>query len=303
MIAPETDRMVEKTVQLLCRDLLMAPTYTFSWSGIAVIMSIQIIIVMVILVKEHKNPINVSLTIADAMYVVYMLIMFASDLQYKGRFYFYTNMWNSSIQCYVAMVAFFLSFQQSLVSLLLSSCQVCVLIAFPFEKKLHFRLVHAMSVTWLVVVMELGIVTSLININGYIVSASNQFCQDLKLSENVAMPISASLLVLFGFLILCYCASVGGLVILVNKSNRSVSTSMGKATTRRANRMKKMVVRYGVALMVNIMSLSVTLATSTLSIYGIVIGDNTLLILTITVMSLSKLCNPWIFTFQQCISK
>ncbi len=75
----------------------------------------------------------VTLHLSDSLIVIYLFIIWASDLKYEGTFIVYETLWRSSIPCFVAfgyILWFFVVTQLQLILLTLSRY---IIVAFPFH--------------------------------------------------------------------------------------------------------------------------------------------------------------------------
>ena len=232
------------------------------------------------------------------MFGFYLAILAVSDFYYRNRFSFYMKLWPSDSPCYIAMSAFFISFQQSVFSLLLISCHACVLIAFPFKRQVHKYFMHALPVVWAVVIVELVVAIYLQNINEINIVSSHIFCQSPVLAPGIIVPFVVSFCLVYVSMILAFCACLISGNILIRCQDKTQTKSKAKEILRR-----KLIRKSISALVINFLSLSSVVVIECLMMTGVHIDDGLLITLTMSIMTLSKLCNPWIYTLHNWIQQ
>ena len=277
-----------------CQDLLFHPTLRYISSVTAGAILLQNGLSIYVLLSNKKNFLILNLSVSDAMFGFYLAIVAGSDFYYRDRFLFYVKLWPSGVPCYIAMLIFFLSFQQSVFSLILISCHTCLLIVFPFKKHEHHKyFVRTLLGIWIVVVVELIIVIYLQNIKLIGVVSSHLFCQSPILATDVIVPFVTSSCLVYMLLILALCTCFLGENIVIRRQENSFTKSQSKEKLK-CRMMKKSIT----AVVINFVSLSSVVVVECMMMTGLHIDEMPLIVLTLSVMSLSKICNPWIFSLK-----
>jgi hypothetical protein len=285
-----------------CHELLLAPPFTYAIAALAALQLAPNVLSIVLQIIEHKNLLLLNLALVDALFAVHLFILAASDLLYRHRFSFYVYTWPESVPCFFSMLAFVLSFQQSLLSLLLVMCHTCTIIGSPFEKSLHRRIVHVgLGVMWLIPVTGLALLALGASEWGVRVSARNQLCQTPSLHPlSLDRALKVTLLAVYSVSLIALIAVAACIVFLVRRSIRHMGgTVHGKRTDVKVRVARKCVT----VTAVNVCALTSVLVTEGMVHAGWHVEMKTCLLLSITIMSLNKLCNPWFYSLTTLQSK
>jgi Leucine-rich repeat (LRR) protein len=274
-----------------CYDLLLHPYLTYTVCGVGTVHLVSNAIAVLVHLIDHKNVLLLTLPLSDALFACHLLIIAASDMFYRNVFSFYAYTWTESVPCYISMLAFFLSFQQGLFTILLVMVHTYTLIGFPFRHSLHRRIIYVGAVVWLLAVLQLAVVVFVVSIWDTQLVAYNHLCQLPSLPAFMDYPLNISLCVVYGLCVLAVCAIVCGIVRLVKQSMKQVSAHSAR-TNVKVKVMKKSVV----VVIVNAIGFVSVLITEGLVRSGVKVEPRILLLLTITVMSINKLCNPWLYS-------
>ena len=213
---------------------------------------------------KRTNVLIINLSISDALFGFYLTALAISDFHYRNRFSFYEKLWPTSIQCYIDAPAFFVSFQQSIFSLILISCHACILIAFPFKKQMHKYFARAVAGIWIVVTVELASVIYLQSTNTITIESSSLYCQSPVLSSNIIIPTVALSCLLCILLILTFCACFLCAVILIKHGDKALKTASQPKQTLK----QKMIRKFTSTLVINCLSLSSVIIVECLMMSG-----------------------------------
>ena len=277
-----------------CQDLFFHPALSYITSVIAGAILLKTGLSIYVHLGGKTNFLIVNLIVSDAMFGFYLAILVVSDFYYRNRFSFYVKLWPSGEACYFAMFVFFVSFQQSIFSLILISCHTCVLIVFPFKKQEYYNyFVRTLVGIWIVVAVELAIAIYLQNTNAVSIVSCHLFCQSPILSADIIVPFVASYCLVYMLLILAFCTCFVGGNILIRRYGNIVTKSQAKEKL-----MRKMIKISISTLVINFVSLSSVAVVECMMMTRIDIEDMPLIVSTLSVMSLSKICNPWIFSLK-----
>ena len=195
----------QRTPSASCKDIFLHPALTYIISVIAFIILSSNASSVYILLKNKKNSLIINLCVSDALFAFYLAILAVSDFYYRDRFSFYVKLWPSDVPCYIAMLTFFVSFQQCIFCLILMSGQACMLIAFPFKKEAEKYFTWGIFVSWIVLAVQLLVVISLQNTNEITIVSSHSFCQSPILSPNIMLPFIVSACLIYVSLMLFFC--------------------------------------------------------------------------------------------------
>ena len=296
MIPSHVTCVLEKrnTRSASCKDLFLHPVLTYIVSVIAFIILSSNASSLYFLLKDKKKSLIRSLSLSDALFGWYLILLAGSDFYYRDRFSFYVKLWPSSVPCYIAMLAFFVSFQQSVVCLTLMSGQACILIAFPFKKKAHQSFTWGIFVSWIAVAIQILVVICLQYTNKITIVSSHPFCQSPRLSSSIMIPFIISACLIYVPLMLSFCACFFWAIHLINRRDKTLTT---RSKSKEALRYKMIRKTVSVSV-INLFSLSSVVIVECLMMTGIHIDDVLLSSTTLSIMSLSKLCNPLIYTLK-----
>ena len=280
------------------RNLFMHPALSYVVSAESFIMLVMNMFSGCILLNDRRNFLILNLCVSDALFGFYLAILAGSDFYYSHYFSFYVRLWPSSIPCYTAMLAFFVSFQQSLISLGLISFHACMLIAFPFNKKAYKYLTRSLLGTWILVIVQLLVGICLQQIGEITIVLSHNFCQSPDLTPSITLPFVLSFCFTYSLLILVFCVYFIWAIILIKCREEMLTT----ANQKRQNFKQKMIKKSLYVLVINFLSLSSVVVAECLMLAGFQIDNVTLISITLSIMSLSKMCNPWLYTLHKWVS-
>jgi Leucine-rich repeat (LRR) protein len=279
-----------------CSDLLLRPLFTYLVATLGGLLILANVISIACHANRRKSLMLLSLAISDALFGCHLLTLSISDWHYRDRFSFYFNSWPSSIPCCVSVMTFLLSFQQALFSLVLMFSHTCLLVALPFRKQLHQRVMRLVGVIWALAALQVLVGASLVQEKKLLIEASDQLCQYPFLGSSYYVSVPA--LILYGFCILALCAISTGIVVHTKKSLIGMAAHSSRTNTR--VRMMKMTT---LLTSLNLCSLLPVLITGALVTVNQEVGMISRLVLTISMMSLSKLTNPFVYSFRQIQEK
>ena len=249
---------------------------------------------MYVLLKDKKNSLIINLSVSDALFGLYLAILAVSDFYYRDRFSFYVKLWPSDVPCYIAMLAFFASFQQSIFCLILISGQACMLIAFPFKKQASKYFTWGIHASWIVLAIQLVVAICLQHTNEITIVSSHSFCQSPILSSNIMLPFIVLACLVYVSFMLVFCACFSWAIHLISLTDKTLTTvSKSKKALKRKMIKKSMYVS-----VINILSLSSVVIVEYLMMTEIHIDDIVLSSVTLTIMRLNKMCNPWIYALK-----
>ena len=289
-----TCTMEQKNPSASCNDLFLHPALTYTVLVIAFIILSSNISAAYILLTSTKNSLIINLSVSDAQFGWYLGILAASDFYYRDRFSSYVKLWPSDVPCYIAMLAFFVSFQQSVFCLILISGHACILIVFPFKKQSYKYFIWGIFLSWMVVAIQLLVVICLQYTNGITIVSSHPFCQSPVLSSSIMIPFISSSCLIYVSLMLCFCACFFWAIHLINRRDKILKT-----TSKSKKNLKRMMIRKSISVsVINLLSLSSVVIVECLMMAGVHIDDVLLSSVTLAIMSLSKLCNPWIYALK-----
>ena len=155
------------------------------------------------------------------------------------------------------------------------------------------------AVIWLLAVIEVGLVTIVVTTVNTRVPSSDQFCQSPTTNDPVSFQLLIALQIIYGICMFVFAAATSILVIIIKNSLR-----LNSAIQSKSSHFKKRVVKRSVGVAtVNITSLLSVLVTEGLRMSGFVIQHEILVTVTITLMAISKLSNPWIHSLHLVIRK
>ena len=281
------------------RNLFMHPALSYIVLAESFIMLVVNMLSGIMLLNDRRNFLILNLCVSDALFGCYLAILAGSDFYYSHYFSFYVRMWPSSIPCYSAMLTFFVSFQQALISLVLISFHACILIAFPFNKKAYKYLTRALLGTWILVIVQLLVVIYLQQIDEITIVSSNHFCQSPDLAPSITLPFVISFCFIYTFLILGFCVCFIWAIILIKRREEMLTT----ANQKRQNFKRKMIKKSLYVLLINFLSLLSVVVAECLIMAGFEIDDAVLISITLSIMSLSKICNSWLYTLHKWVSQ
>ena len=285
-----------------CQDLFLHAALSYIVSATACIILFSNGLSVYVLLQKYKrtNVLIINLSMSDALCGIYLTALASSDFYYRNRFSFYEKLWPTSIQCYIAMFAFFVSFQQSILSLILISCHACILIASPFKKEIiHKYFVRAVLGSWIVVIVELVSVLYLQNTNRITIESSHLYCQSPVLASNIIIPTVALSCLVSVLLIFTFCACFLCAIVLIKHGDKALNTACRPKQTLK----QKMIRKFISALIINFLSLSSVVTVECLMMSGLQIEDLPLITLTLSIMSLNKICNPWIYILHNWVQQ
>jgi hypothetical protein len=196
------------------------------------------------------------------------------------------------------MLAFFLSFQQSLFTLVFMACHTSLLIGFPFKKTLHQKIMRGIGGIWLIAGVQVSLVATLVTTLNMPVASSDQFCQSPSTLDSPLSPFLLTLAIIYGICMLVFVVATCTIVILIQRSLRTNSAMQAKS------HFKLRVMRNSVIVaVINIISLGTALVVDGLRGSGLEIDNKVLVSLSITLMALGKVSNPWVHSLRLMISK
>ena len=187
----------------------------------------------------------------------------------------------------------FLSFQQGLFTYVVIICHTTTLLIAPFNKLAQRREMRAGLLALLVAALEtLGIILPIFALDMQ-VTASHQLCQSATLTPGGQSPAIVLFLVVYGLCLFVACALTCGIVVFLRRSNKH-GPSYRTKTYFKLQVLKKSCI----VMVVIVVSLATVLVVEGLQRIDYEISTRTLLALTISVTSLNKACNPWIYSFR-----
>jgi hypothetical protein len=272
-----------------CGDLLIHGAFTYTAMVVGALQLLSSLAPIVLHFVEHKGILHINLALSDALFGCYLIILTFSDLYYRNRFYFYANSWPVSPPCYTAMLAFFLSFQQALFTLLLRSTHTSLLVAFPFKKQLHQRVMNFGGVIWFIAALQVAVVFLLVSFLGLRASAHNPLCQLPRTPPSASYPLLVAFLLFYGACLVTLAGLTGVVVVLIKRS-----LQMKAAVKTRSDVKRRVMIKSLEVAVINMLSLGTVLITEGLLKAGFELDHKVHLTLTVTLMSISKLCNPWL---------
>ena len=297
MMPPHTACVLEQSVsQTPCKDLFIHPTLAYILSVFTLAILVNNAFSIYISLTEKKNFLMLNLSLSDALFGFYLTVLVISDFHYRNRFSFYAKLWPLGASCHIAMLAFFVSFQQSLFSLIIISCRACILIAFPFKKHMFKHFNKALFGIWTVEMIQLIVVISL-HYSGITIKSSHHFCQAPVVAPNIILPFVIPFGFCHVFFIFTFCVFLFLAIVLIKHKDKTLVTSSKQAYKR------KMIRKSILASVVKFLSLSSVVIVECLLMAGFQIDEVCLTIVTITLMLLSKIGNPWIYTLQNWVYK
>ena len=275
-----------------CQNLLIQSHLIYAVSGVGIAQLFSNVVSMVVQLNDSKNFLLLSMAIADALFGGYLLTLSISDRHYRGRFCFFFYRWPGSSPCYFSMLSFFLSFQQVLFTLLILSCHTCMLVAFPFKKELHHRIMRVGFMIWPLAALQISATVFTVSFRGIDFIGRNQLCQSPAFPDSVEYAVTMSLFLVYGLCLVAFCAVTIAIVIIIKQSLKAVP-----GHKKKTNYKTRVLVKSVVLMIVNTLSLPCIMVTEGLMRFGFDVNIKTLLILAVSVVSLSKVCNPWISSF------
>ena len=293
MIPSRVVCVVEMTMSnVSCQDNLLYPSISYIVCAVTVIILFNNVLSICILLNDKRKHLILNLSSSDLLFSSYLTILTGADFYYKNRFSFYVNLWPSSVSCFLAMSSFLVSFQQSIFTLILISSHACILIAFPFKKEAYKYFIRALIGIWILVMFQLFLVISLQYFNQITVVSSHNFCQAPVLAPSIRIPFMVSSCLIYTLLMLVFCACYLCSIALIKRRDKSLtSATQGKQILKR-----KMIRKTTAVLVINCLSVLSVIIVECLMMAGIQIDDVVLISITLSIMSLSKICNPWIYT-------
>jgi hypothetical protein len=169
-----------------------------------------------------------------------------------------------------------------------------MLIALPFRRTLHHKIMRVGLMIWLFAALQVAAVVLLVTFWSIDLVALNQLCQSPYLSDALAYPVTLSVALVYGLFMLAVCAVTCAIVVLIKRSLKNLS-----AHKARTNFKTKVMIKSVVAMIVNVIPFVCVLVVEVLSRSGYAIDIKTHLALTISIMSVNRLCNPWLYSFSQ----
>ena len=146
----------------------------------------------------------------------------------------------------------------------------------------------------MVVAIQLLVVICLQYTNGITIVSSHPFCQSPVLSSSIMIPFISSSCLIYVSLMLFFCACFFWAIHLINRRNKILKT-----TSKSKKNLKRNMIRKSISVsVINLLSLSSVVIVECLMMAGIHIDDVLLSSVTLAIMSLSKLCNPWIYALK-----
>ena len=120
----------------ICSDQLISPVLNYV---IWIVFSLCFLLNVVALGKHYRQgnkstPLLVHVFTADLVMVLYLCILGASSLSYKGIFYYHKLSWASGVPCQIASVVSFVSQQTSLTILFVAEVQHVCVTAYPLRR-------------------------------------------------------------------------------------------------------------------------------------------------------------------------
>jgi hypothetical protein len=291
MVPPTVKCEVRTHFPLQCPDLLIGSYFTYIPFAVGIGQLGPNAVAMFAHLIVNKNMLMVNLALSDALFGIHLLILSISDMFYRNRFAFYAYSWPGSDACLLSMLAVFLSSQQSLLTLLLIMCHTCTLIACPFNKRLHRRLSYGGVLVWLVAALQLAALLLMAYLRQLHFHAYHNLCHLPTLTPTaLEQPLNVLLAIVYGLCLFALCSVTCIIAHLVTQSN--INIPMHKSS----HNVKVRVMKKAIAVVVvNVISFTSLMITEGLVRSGFHIDMQVLQWLSVTVMSASKLCNPWIY--------
>ena len=281
-----------------CKDLFLHPVLSYTVAAIALAILVLNVVALFAILSYKGNFLIMNLSLSDALFGCHLAVLATSGFFYRDRFSFYKKLWTSSVQCYFGMFAFFVSFQQSLFSVFLISAHTWLLIAHPLKKGLFKYFIRSAGISWLVVLVQALVLISLQYTNQMTVVSSHLFCQSPVLAPDMVVPILTLSCFVYLPVLFLFCAFSLGAVVLLKHQDKILKKIRVNKTLK-----KTMIKKSSLVLVMNFLSLLSVVTVECMLMVGLEIDDIPLISVTLSVMSLSKVCNPWIYTLQNLAQK
>jgi hypothetical protein len=156
-----------------------------------------------------ENAMVVSLSLADLLMGIYLIIVASADVHYRGVYVIYAERWKSSVVCTLAGFMSFVSSEMSVFMLVLITTDrvIAIVFAFKIEKLTIRKVLVILPVAWFVVIL-LGLVPiwvpGMYGANGVCLPFSFSSRSDRMGIFFLSMNLLAFLLIALGYIMIYY---------------------------------------------------------------------------------------------------